>query len=202
MTDQPERFTPPPQGYQPPTNPPPQGYQPPTNPPPGTRDRRVPAADQPAATRIPAAGWSVGISARAARATRLWRARLGRRELRAAGGTGGQRPQHRHVDPARDRDPGHLHLRLDLEDQRGDEATLRRGCRWPPRVRHLPPRVAGYLVPRAVRAQQHGSPCRSAEPGEHDLGLWFLLPIIGSFVWFIRVQGQLNDYWRSRGATG
>jgi Domain of unknown function (DUF4234) len=31
-------------------------------------------------------------------------------------------------------------------------------------------------------------------------GLWFLLPIIGAFVWFIRVQGQLNDYWISRGA--
>ena len=33
-------------------------------------------------------------------------------------------------------------------------------------------------------------------------GLWFLLPIIGAFVWFIRVQGQLNDYWHSRGAPG
>jgi hypothetical protein len=28
-------------------------------------------------------------------------------------------------------------------------------------------------------------------------GLWILLPLLGPFVWFIKVQGQLNDYWRS-----
>jgi len=32
--------------------------------------------------------------------------------------------------------------------------------------------------------------------------LWILLPIAGSIVWFVKVQGQLNDYWRSLGATG
>jgi len=32
-------------------------------------------------------------------------------------------------------------------------------------------------------------------------GLWFLLPIIGPFVWFIKVQGELNRYWVSKGAT-
>ena len=26
-------------------------------------------------------------------------------------------------------------------------------------------------------------------------GLWFLLPIIGSFVWYLRVQRSLNDFW-------
>ena len=32
-------------------------------------------------------------------------------------------------------------------------------------------------------------------------GLWFLLPIIGNFVWYIRVQNALNDFWVRRGAT-
>ena len=33
-------------------------------------------------------------------------------------------------------------------------------------------------------------------------GFWLLLPLIGSIVWFVKVQGRLNDYWRSLGATG
>jgi hypothetical protein len=32
-------------------------------------------------------------------------------------------------------------------------------------------------------------------------GLWLLLPIVGSFIWFIRVQGSLNAFWESKGAT-
>ena len=31
-------------------------------------------------------------------------------------------------------------------------------------------------------------------------GLWFLLPIIGGIVWFVKVQGALNRYWQSKGA--
>lgn len=26
-------------------------------------------------------------------------------------------------------------------------------------------------------------------------GLWILLPLIGPIVWFVKVQGQLNDVW-------
>jgi hypothetical protein len=33
-------------------------------------------------------------------------------------------------------------------------------------------------------------------------GLWFLLPIIGHIVWYLKVQGALNDFWRSKGARG
>ena len=29
-------------------------------------------------------------------------------------------------------------------------------------------------------------------------GLWLLLPIVGAFVWFIKVQGALNRYWESK----
>jgi hypothetical protein len=45
---------------------------------------------------------------------------------------------------------------------------------------------------------------RSGQPSKVRgiTGLWILLPLIGSIVWFVKVQGQLNDYWRSQGATG
>lgn len=32
-------------------------------------------------------------------------------------------------------------------------------------------------------------------------GLWLLLPIIGMFVWFIKIQGALNRYWESKAAV-
>jgi hypothetical protein len=31
-------------------------------------------------------------------------------------------------------------------------------------------------------------------------GLWFILPLIGAIVWFVKVQGALNRYWQSKGA--
>lgn len=31
-------------------------------------------------------------------------------------------------------------------------------------------------------------------------GLWFLLPIIGMFVWYLRMQRALNEFWIARGA--
>lgn len=32
-------------------------------------------------------------------------------------------------------------------------------------------------------------------------GLWQLIPIVGAFIWFIKVQGSLNRYWESKGVT-
>lgn len=32
-------------------------------------------------------------------------------------------------------------------------------------------------------------------------GLWFLLPVIGQFIWYIRIQRSINDYWTSLGAN-
>jgi len=29
-------------------------------------------------------------------------------------------------------------------------------------------------------------------------GLWIFLPIVGMFVWFIKIQGALNRYWESK----
>ncbi len=31
-------------------------------------------------------------------------------------------------------------------------------------------------------------------------GLWFLLPLIGNIVWYVKVQRSLNDFWRSAGS--
>lgn len=33
-------------------------------------------------------------------------------------------------------------------------------------------------------------------------GLWFLLPIIGHFIWYFRIQRSLNEYWVAHGVPG
>jgi hypothetical protein len=32
-------------------------------------------------------------------------------------------------------------------------------------------------------------------------GLWFLLPLIGNLIWYVRIQNALNDYWTEQGAA-
>ena len=32
-------------------------------------------------------------------------------------------------------------------------------------------------------------------------GLWIILPIVGWFVWIVKVQGAMNRFWESKGAT-
>lgn len=32
-------------------------------------------------------------------------------------------------------------------------------------------------------------------------GLWFLLPLIGNLVWYVRIQGAINDYWTLHGGV-
>jgi hypothetical protein len=32
-------------------------------------------------------------------------------------------------------------------------------------------------------------------------GLWFLLPLIGNLIWYVRIQRSFNDYWTSHGAA-
>jgi hypothetical protein len=31
-------------------------------------------------------------------------------------------------------------------------------------------------------------------------GLWFLLPLIGHIIWYVRIQRSLNDFWLAKGA--
>ena len=33
------------------------------------------------------------------------------------------------------------------------------------------------------------------------IGLWHFLPIIGSIIWFVKVQGALNRYWEAKAGT-
>jgi hypothetical protein len=60
--------------------------------------------------------------------------------------------------------------------------------------------VTFFIVPSEVRYMYEDldgqqSPVR----GIH--GLWFLLPLIGHLIWFVQVQGALNRYWESKGAS-
>ena len=32
-------------------------------------------------------------------------------------------------------------------------------------------------------------------------GLWFLLPLIGNIVWYVRIQNSINNFWIARGAA-
>lgn len=32
-------------------------------------------------------------------------------------------------------------------------------------------------------------------------GLWFLLPIIGNLIWYVRIQSAINDYWTMHGSA-
>lgn len=40
-----------------------------------------------------------------------------------------------------------------------------------------------------------------AKPVSGKTGFWMFLPIVGYFVWVIKVQGALNRYWASKGAA-
>ena len=32
-------------------------------------------------------------------------------------------------------------------------------------------------------------------------GLWFLLPLIGNIIWYVRIQNAINMFWQARGGT-
>ncbi|MFN8188695.1 MAG: DUF4234 domain-containing protein [Gaiellales bacterium] len=58
--------------------------------------------------------------------------------------------------------------------------------------------VTWFVVPSEIKAMYEQDGRESPVTGWW--GLWVLLPLIGAFVWFIRVQGALNDFWQSKGA--
>ena len=59
--------------------------------------------------------------------------------------------------------------------------------------------VTYFVVPSEVRYLYEDLDGRPS-PVRGTTGLWFLLPLIGSIVWFVKVQGALNRYWQSKGA--
>jgi hypothetical protein len=60
--------------------------------------------------------------------------------------------------------------------------------------------VTFFLLPYEIQ----GMLTRAGRPSRVSpiWGLWFLLPLFGALIWFVRVQGVLNEYWRSLGAAG
>ena len=59
--------------------------------------------------------------------------------------------------------------------------------------------VSWFLIPSEV-GKMYEQDGREA-PFSGWTGLWLLLPIIGAFVWFIKVQGALNRYWESKASA-
>jgi Domain of unknown function (DUF4234) len=60
--------------------------------------------------------------------------------------------------------------------------------------------VTWFLIPSDV-GKMYKADGREA-PFSGWTGLWLLLPIVGAFVWFIKIQGALNRYWESKSTAG
>ena len=60
--------------------------------------------------------------------------------------------------------------------------------------------VTYFVVPSEVRYLYEDLD-GGTSPVRGITGLWFLLPLIGTIVWFVKVQGALNRYWQSKGAA-
>ncbi|MDX6286801.1 MAG: hypothetical protein QOG53_2286 [Frankiales bacterium] len=60
--------------------------------------------------------------------------------------------------------------------------------------------VTPFLIANEVEKMLHkaGRPSKVST----KTGFWILIPLIGAFIWFPKVQGQLNEYWQSIGAQG
>ena len=59
--------------------------------------------------------------------------------------------------------------------------------------------VVNYFVIPSELGKMYRGDGREA-PMSGWTGLWIILPIIGWFVWIVKVQGALNRYWESKGA--
>ena len=60
--------------------------------------------------------------------------------------------------------------------------------------------VVWFMIPIELKnnlMEPEGERC----PFEPTIGLWFLLPIVGAFIWYFKVQEAINDFWIRRGAT-
>ena len=59
--------------------------------------------------------------------------------------------------------------------------------------------VTFFIVPSEVRYMYEDLDGQTS-PVRGITGLWILLPLVGPFVWFFKVQGALNRSWESKGA--
>jgi hypothetical protein len=58
--------------------------------------------------------------------------------------------------------------------------------------------VVWFMIPIELKNlyESEGEP----SPVEPTIGLWFLLPIVGNFIWYFKVQEAINNFWIRRGA--
>jgi hypothetical protein len=56
--------------------------------------------------------------------------------------------------------------------------------------------VLMFTIPNEIERMYQGDGRTS--PVGTLLGLWFLLPIIGHIIWYVKVQRALNDFWASK----
>jgi hypothetical protein len=59
--------------------------------------------------------------------------------------------------------------------------------------------VLMFTIPSEIKKMYENDGRES--PVEPLWGLWFLLPIIGNIIWYVKVQNSLNDFWVSKGAA-
>jgi hypothetical protein len=56
-----------------------------------------------------------------------------------------------------------------------------------------------FLAPAEIGnlQAQYGQPKTVSGP----TGFWVLIPLVGAIVWFVKVNGAINDFWKSQGVT-
>jgi hypothetical protein len=57
--------------------------------------------------------------------------------------------------------------------------------------------IATWFIAPSEVAKMYTADGREA-PLSGATGFWMLLPVIGPFIWFSKVQGSLNTYWQVR----
>ena len=60
--------------------------------------------------------------------------------------------------------------------------------------------VTFFVIPAEVRYMYEDLD-GDKSPVRGIYGLWILLPIAGPIIWWVQVQGALNRYWESKGAS-
>jgi hypothetical protein len=60
--------------------------------------------------------------------------------------------------------------------------------------------VTYFVIPSEVRSMYEDLD-GGTSPVRGITGLWLLLPLLGSIIWFVKVQGALNRYWESKGVA-
>lgn len=58
--------------------------------------------------------------------------------------------------------------------------------------------VVMFLIPNEIENMYRRD--GRVSPVSALLGLWFLLPLIGNIIWYVKVQRALNDFWQAKGA--